>query len=118
MIQDFKRFDVVLVDFGKDVIGSEQAGIRPAIIIQNDKGNKFSANTIVMPLTSEHKKLNQPTHTLLKHDEYNGLSEDSVVLGECLRHVSEKRIIKYMGYLNSDNDRREIKRVYFANFGE
>ena len=61
-----KRFDVVLVDFGSDVIGSEQGGIRPALVIQNNIGNLHSDTTIVMPCTSKKKNLFQPTHTLLK----------------------------------------------------
>ena len=61
-----KRFDVVLVDFGHDVIGSEQGGVRPALVIQNDIGNLHSDTTIVMPFTSKKKNLYQPTHTLLK----------------------------------------------------
>lgn len=113
-----KRFDVVIVDFGSDVIGSEQGGIRPAIIIQNNKGNLHSSTTIVMPITSHIKNLYQPTHTLLKKDENNGLSVDSVLLGECIRQVSKYRIKKYLGCITNDDQKKEIRRVYNANFGE
>lgn len=114
----YKRYDVVLVDFGKEFMDSEQSGVRPAIIIQNDTGNFFSKSTIVLPLTTRHKNLNQPTHTLLKRGRSKGLIEDSMVLGECIRQVSEKRIISYLGKITDDNEKKEIKRVYLANFGE
>lgn len=116
--ESLKRFDIILVNFGNDVIDSEQGGIRPAIIIQNDKGNLHSSTTIVMPLTSSLKNMNQPTHTLLKRDCFNGLKCDSLVLGECLRQISEKRIKKYLGKISSEIEKKEIKRVYDANFGE
>jgi len=119
MKQYLKRYDVVLVDFGKNTIDSEQGGIRPAIIIQNDTGNYFSSTTIVMPLSSNiNKNPNQPTHTLIKQGRGTGLGCDSIVLGECMRQISERRIIKFMGSVTCKNDRKEIKRVYDANFGE
>ncbi len=113
-----KKFDVVIVDFGSDVIGSEQGGKRPALIIQNDIGNLHSNTTIVMPLTSQPKNLYQPTHTLLKKMKGNGLDTDSVLLGECIRQVSKKRIKKYLGSITDCDQRKEVKRVYNANFGE
>lgn len=113
-----KRFDVVIVDFGSDVVGSEQGGIRPALVIQNNIGNLHSNTTIVMPLTSHQKNLYQPTHALLKKDRDNGLSVDSVLLGECIRQVSKRRIKKYLGCITNDIQKKEIRRVYNANFGE
>ncbi|WP_099467815.1 type II toxin-antitoxin system PemK/MazF family toxin [Konateibacter massiliensis] len=118
MTHNLKRFDIVLVDYGIEVIGSEQGGIRPSIIIQNDMGNIHSSTTIVMPLTKQIKRLNQPTHTLITKGEGKGIVEDSMVLGECMRQVSEKRIIKYLGSITEINEKRRIKRVYDANFGE
>lgn len=118
MTQDLKRYDIVLVDFGLNVIDSEQGGIRPAVIIQNDVGNFYSSTTIVMPLTSQVKNLNQPTHTLIEKGNEKGLVEDSMVLGECMRQISEKRIIKYLGCISDVKEKKEIRRVYDANFGE
>lgn len=112
----FKRYDVVLIDFKKNTIGSEQGGIRPAIIIQNDKGNTFSNTTIVMPCTSQIKHLHQPTHALLKRNKENGLPYNSMILAECLRQVSEKRIIKKMGAIKNKEMREKIKEIYLANF--
>jgi mRNA interferase MazF len=118
MEQNYKQFDIVLVDFGTDTFDSEQAGIRPAVIVQNNKGNFFSTTTLVMPLTSAHRKLGQPTHSLIKKNKTNGLLRDSVLLGECLRQVSEKRINSLIGSFTTEYEINEVKRVYRANFGE
>lgn len=117
MKENYKRFDVVLVDFGQVEFKGEQGGKRPAIILQNDVGNHFGITTLVVPLTSKIKHLNQPTHLLFKKDEEKGLKVDSMVLGECLRQVSEQRIIKRLGYISSIEDKRNIKKVYDENFG-
>lgn len=114
---NFKRYDIVLVDFG-NTMDSEQSGIRPAIIVQNNAGNFFSSSTIVIPLTKKHKNLNQPTHALIKHSEENGLRKDSMLLGECVRQVSEKRILQYIGTVSNEFEQSEVKRVYQANFGD
>lgn len=119
MTRDLKRYDVILVDFGQDTIGSEQGGIRPSIIVQNNAGNRYSSTTIVMPCTTKiHKNPGQPTHTLLMKGETKGLGEDSMVLGEAMRQISEKRIIKYLGTITDEKEKSEIRRVYNANFGE
>lgn len=117
MKNDYEQFDIVLVDLGDDFIDGEQGGIRPCVIVQNNCGNMYSITTLVMPLTKQIKKLNQPTHTLLRKSHTNGLTMDSMVLGECLRQISEKRIIKYIGSITKSLDKKEIKRVYDANFG-
>ena len=117
MRQELKRYDIVLVDFG-DNMDSEQSGVRPAIIIQNDIGNLYSTTTLVVPLTSQHKSLNQPTHTLIKKGVEKGLVKDSIVLAECLRQISEKRIKKYLGRISDSTEQNEIRRAYEANFGE
>lgn len=114
----YKRYDIILVDFGEEMMDSEQSGIRPAIIIQNNTGNYFSKSTIVMPLTTKHKNLSQPTHTLIKKGRDKGLVEDSMVLGECIRQISEKRIKSFLGKITDPKEQKEIRRVYEANFGE
>ena len=117
MKQDLKQFDVVLVDFGEETIGSEQGGIRPAVIIQNNAGDLFSDTTIVMPCSSCLKKMNQPTHAFIKKNRKNGLLKDSVLLGECLRQVSENRILDFLGTFSNDYEISQVKRVYNANIG-
>ena len=118
MQNDYKRFDVVMVDFGANTIGSEQGYTRPALIVQNNQGNSFSSCTIVMPLTHVIKGLHIPTHSLIKKTKENGLKVDSMLLGEQMRVISEKRIIKKIGSVTDENEQKEIRRVYEANFGE
>lgn len=118
MIKELKRYDVVLVDFGENTIGSEQSGLRPAIVVQNDTGNFFSNCTIVIPLTTRFKNLNQPTHTLIRKGRNKGLIKDSMVLGECLRQISEKRIQKILGKITDISEQKAIRECYEANFGE
>ena len=114
---DIRRYDIVQADLGQ-VVGSEQGGIRPVLIIQNDIGNIHSCTTIVIPLSSRLKSLNQPTHTLIRKSIDTGLKTDSVLLGEQMRVISNQRIIKKIGTVTDNNERREIRRVYEANFGE
>lgn len=118
MQNNYKRFDVVMVNLGTDIIGSEQGYIRPALIIQNDQGNLYSSCTIIIPLTHILKGLYIPTHTLIKKNKENGLKVDSILLGEQIRVVSEKRILKKIGKITDEQTISEIRRVYAANFGE
>ncbi len=114
---NIKIFDIVQVNFS-GTIDSEQGGIRPAIVIQNNIGNQKSTTTIVMPMTTKYRKLNQPTHTLIKKSVDNGLSNDSVVLAEQIRVISKKRIIKKIGKIVDESEKNEIRKIYMANFGE
>ena len=114
---DIRRYDIVQADLGQ-VVGSKQGGIRPVLIIQNDIGNIHSCTTIVIPLSSRLKSLNQPTHTLIRKSIDTGLRTDSVLLGEQMRVISNQRIIKKIGSVTDKNEQREIRRVYAANFGE
>lgn len=112
-----KRYDVVQANLSGS-IGSEQGGIRPVLVIQNNIGNLHSSTTIVMPLSSKNKNPNQPTHTLIKKSSANGLTMDSILLGEQMRVISNKRIIKKLGTITDEKEKIEIRRVYDANFGE
>ena len=89
-----KKGDILLADLG-GTIGSEQAGVRPCLVVQNDVGNKHSPTTIVAPLTSKMKKNTQPTHVEI--GERFGLTEYSVALLEQLRTIDRERIICYVG---------------------
>lgn len=114
---DIRRYDIVQADLGQ-VVGSEQGGIRPVLIVQNDAGNIYSSTTIVIPLSSKLKSLNQPTHTLIRKSVDTGLKTDSVLLGEQMRVISSQRIIKKIGTVTDEKEKEEIRRVYNANFGE
>lgn len=116
MKNNYRAFDVVRVDFGDAEFAGEQAGVRPALIIQNLKGNLYSNTTIVLPFTTKIKHLGQETHSLFKKNKENGLTRDSMLLGECVRQISEERIIKKIGRITSLSEKLEAKRVYDANF--
>ena len=118
MENNYKKFDVVMVDFGTDVIGSEQGFKRPALIVQNDRGNIYSSCTIVIPFSSKLKNLNQPTHSLIRKGKGKGLHQDSMLLGECIKQISKKRIIQYLGSITDKYEQAEVKRIYLANFGD
>jgi len=115
---EVKRYDIVQADLS-GTVGSEQGGIRPVLIIQNDIGNLHSPTTIVMPFSTKvYKNPNQPTHTLIRKSADTGLKKDSILLGEQMRVISNKRIKKKIGSVTDKNERDEIRRVYVANFGE
>lgn len=108
-------YDIWMVDFGNDILGSEQGGRRPAVVIQNNTGNTYSDTTIVIPLTTRIKKLTQPTHTLVRKDDDNGLAVDSMALAECTRQVSFLRLKKKIGRISTHQEQGEIRRIYMAN---
>ena len=94
-----KRGDIFYADLSP-VVGSEQGGIRPVLIVQNNVGNAHSPNIIALPLTSSVKKLGQPTHVLLPADG-TGLCKDSVVLCENPERLSKRRIGRFLTSLSA-----------------
>lgn len=81
------------------VIGSEQGGIRPVVVIQNDMGNRYSPTIIVAAITSRNTKANLPTHVAIPRI-VSGLKCDSTVLMEQVRTIDRERIREYIGHLN------------------
>ena len=108
-----KRGDIFYADLSP-VVGSEQDGIRPVLIIQNDIGNKYSPTTIVVPLTSEIKKTNMPVHDILYKSSYNGLKNNSLILGEQVRVIDKTMILHKLGSLN-DTECDKVIGVYLRN---
>ena len=84
-----RRGDIFYADLSP-VVGSEQGGIRPVIIIQNDVGNKYSPTVICAAITSQINKAKLPTHIEISADRYN-LIKDSVILMEQIRTIDKKR---------------------------
>lgn len=82
------------------VVGSEQGGIRPVLIIQNNKGNKCSRTTIAAPITSKRTPNSLPVHVLLT-GKYTGLEDNSCVLLEQLRVIDKRRLLHKVGYANA-----------------
>lgn len=94
-----RRGDVYYADL-RPVIGSEQGGIRPVLIIQNDIGNKHSPTVICAAITSKMNKAKLPTHIELSTAEYD-MDKDSVVLLEQLRTIDKKRLKDKVCHLDS-----------------
>lgn len=86
-------FEIIYANLSRNITQSEQGGIRPVIVIQNDVGNKFSPTVIVLPITSEIKKENLPTHYVLHKMNKNGLDVDSMVLAEQIRVIDKSRLL-------------------------
>ena len=94
----FYRGDVYQVDLGKRV-GSVESGVRPAIILQNNKGNRFSSTLIIVPLTTEIKKISLPVHVLLS--KADGLPQQMMALCEQLTTVDKSQMLNCFGQLSS-----------------
>lgn len=82
------------------VVGSEQGGVRPVLIIQNNIGNQFSPTIIVAPITTEIKKVYQPTH--IRIPPYFGIARRSMVMLEQIRTIDKSRLREYVGCLDDD----------------
>ena len=92
-----KRGDIYYADLSP-VVGSEQGGVRPVLIVQNDMGNRFSPTVIAAAITSQKDKSRLPTHISVRsHD--CGLARDSVVLLEQIRTIDKRRLREHMGHL-------------------
>ena len=91
------------------VVGSEQGGVRPVLVIQNDVGNKYSPTVIVAAITSKLSKAKLPTHIELDKDKYN-LPKDSVVLLEQIRTLDKMRLKEKVSVL----DEKTMQRVEIA----
>ena len=92
-MRTIKMFEIIYANLSRNITQSEQGGIRPVIVIQNDVGNKFSPTIIVLPITSEIKKENLPTHYVLHKTNKNGLDVDSMVLAEQIRVIDKSRLL-------------------------
>ena len=94
---NIKRGDIYYADLSP-VVGSEQSGIRPILVIQNDIGNKFSPTIIGVPITSK-AKVNMPTHIAIEGNKY-GLDKDSIILAEQIRTLDKSRLKEKVGKLD------------------
>ncbi len=94
---EIKRGDIFYADLSP-VVGSEQGGVRPVLVIQNDVGNKYSPTIIVSAITSQINKAKIPTHIELSAVEF-GLPKDSVILLEQVRTIDKRRLREKIGEL-------------------
>jgi mRNA interferase MazF len=102
------RGDVILCDLNP-VIGTEQAGVRPALVVQIDRANTASPHTIIAPFTTRIRRAVLPSHALIPAG-VGGLTHDSVVLCEQIRVIDKRRIIRVLGHVD-DTYMEEVARA-------
>ncbi len=111
---NIKRGDIFYADLSP-VVGSEQGGVRPVLIVQNDVGNRYSPTVIAAAITSQRFKTKLPTHISVNADSC-GLSKDSVVLLEQIRTLDKQRLRERMGNLQ-DSDMNRIDTALSVSMG-
>lgn len=111
---NIKRGDIYYADLSP-VIGSEQGGLRPVLVVQNDVGNKHSPTVIVSAITSKMSKAKLPTHIDVFANQV-GLAKDSVILLEQIRTIDKVRLKEKMGHLD-DSVMNEVNDAITVSFG-
>lgn len=101
---EIKRGDIFYADLSP-VIGSEQGGMRPVVIVQNDIGNHYSPTVIVAAITARIQKPKMPTHVGI-NSEYVGIEKDSVILLEQIRTIDKQRLRDRVTHLDDDTMKR------------
>lgn len=99
MTVNIKRGDIAMAKLTGEY--SAQSGYRPVLIMQNDVGNKFSPTTIIVPITSEIKKTNMPTHEVIRTVDASGLKYDSMVLCEQLTTIDKRKLNNVVGRIEN-----------------
>ncbi len=110
-----RRGDMYYADLSP-VIGSEQGGIRPVLVIQNDVGNKHSPTVIVSAITSQQNKSKLPTHIELGSQKL-GLKSDSVLLTEQIRTIDKSRLKEKIGHIDDNIIMNKINNALGVSFG-
>ncbi len=109
-----RRGDIYYADLSP-VVGSEQGGVRPVLIVQNDMGNRHSPTVIAAAITSQMNKAKLPTHIELL-DPHCGLTRDSVVLLEQIRTLDKRRLRERMGHLDEER-MQQVDAAIAVSFG-
>ena len=110
-----KRGDMFYADLSP-VVGSEQGGVRPVLIIQNDLGNKYSPTVIAAAITSQTNKTKLPTHIKLDENT-SGLKSNSVVLTEQIRTIDKSRLKEKIGHIDDENIISKVNNALGVSFG-
>ena len=110
-----RRGDMFYADLSP-VVGSEQGGIRPVLIIQNDLGNKYSPTVIAAAITSQTGKTKLPTHIKIDSDSC-GLKSDSVVLAEQIRTIDKSRLKERIGHIDDEKIIDKVNNALCVSFG-
>ena len=111
-MENVKRGDIYYADLSP-VVGSEQGGVRPVLIIQNDIGNKYSPTVIACAVTSQLTKAKLPTHIEVKQGNF-GLPKDSVILMEQIRTLDKRRLKEKVGALDGYTMQRVDKAILIS----
>jgi mRNA interferase MazF len=109
-----RRGDIYYADLSP-VVGSEQGGLRPVLIIQNDIGNRYSPTVIAAAITSKMSKTKLPTHIDVPGEDA-GLAKDSIILLEQIRTIDKKRLKEKMGHLD-DATMTSVNNAIEVSFG-
>ena len=110
-----KRGDMFYADLSP-VVGSEQGGIRPVLIIQNDTGNRYSPTVIAAAITSQTGKAKLPTHIEIGF-ENGGLKSDSVILAEQIRTIDKSRLKEKIGHIDNRQIMEKVNDAIGISFG-
>ncbi len=110
-----KRGDMFYADLSP-VVGSEQGGVRPVLVIQNNMGNKYSPTVIVSAITSQMNKNKLPTHIELDSTEF-GLKSNSVVLTEQIRTIDKSRLKEKIGHIDDISIMNKVNNALGVSFG-
>ena len=110
-----KRGDMFYADLSP-VVGSEQGGVRPVLIIQNDLGNKYSPTVIAAAITSQTNKTKLPTHIEITSDT-EGLKNNSVILAEQIRTIDKSRLKEKIGHIDDQLVINKINNALGVSFG-
>ena len=110
-----KRGDMFYADLSP-VVGSEQGGVRPVLIIQNDVGNKHSPTVIAAAITSQMGKAKLPTHIEIC-SQRNWLKSDSIVLAEQIRTIDKSRLKEKIGHIDDEKVISELNNALGVSFG-
>jgi mRNA interferase MazF len=100
MVMSIKRGEIYYAELNP-VVGSEQGGTRPVLVVQNNVGNQFSPTTIVAAITSQISKAKLPTHVEVRAN-HSGLERDSVILAEQIRTIDKSRLKEKVAVLGDD----------------
>ena len=109
------RGSIFFADLGMGEM-NEQFGVRPVLVIQNDKGNQYSPTVIVAAISSKIKRMDMLTHVILDPTEQNGLTETSIVLTEQIRTISRNRLFEYIGFAGTQA-MKSVDKALLASIG-
>ncbi len=114
-----RRGDIYYADLSP-VVGSEQGGVRPVLIVQNDVGNKYSPTVIAAAITSKTDKAKLPTHIEIRGEggisTESGLAKNSIILLEQIRTIDKKRLRERMGRLD-ETTMQKVDNAISVSFG-